>query len=140
MVRRATEGDFGAILAIMIASVEPPWSETTLKSALENALSDAYVAVDGDKVVGYIIVENVLDEGCVTSVAVESEYRNRGIGSKLLTYALGHGKAASVYLEVNEKNAPAIALYVSCGFEKVGERKKYYGSDSAFVMRREMVN
>ena len=45
----------------------------------------------------------------------------------------------TVYLEVRTDNVPAIALYESVGFVKMGVRKRYYrisGAD-AYTMRRE---
>ena len=36
----------------------------------------------------------------------------------------------SVYLEVRQSNIPAIQLYLSRGFYKIGERKKYYKNPS----------
>ena len=80
----------------------------------------------------------MLDEGCLTSIAVREDKRGKGFGKKLLEFALKESKAASVYLEVMKTNEPAIALYNSCGFEKIGERKKYYGDISAVIMRREL--
>ena len=46
----------------------------------------------------------------------------------------------TVYLEVRTDNVPAIALYESVGFVKMGVRKRYYrisGAD-AYTMRREL--
>ena len=41
----------------------------------------------------------------------------------------------SITLEVNDKNIPAINLYLKYGFEKVGLRKNYYGLDqNAIIM------
>lgn len=140
MVRRAEKSDFDAVLALMRRSVDPPWSRGALVAAWECERNDVFVYEDAGAVLGYIIVENVLDEATVTSVAVDAEHRRRGVGRQLLSRALGESKAAAAYLEVNENNAPALALYASCGFVKIGERKKYYGDSSAIVMRREMTN
>ena len=116
----------------------PLWSDDALKCAWDCDRNDVFVAETSGNIVGYIILENVFNEACVSSVAVDERFRKRGIGKELLDRALGESKATSVYLEVNERNAPAIALYASCGFEKIGERKKYYGVDAALVMRREI--
>ncbi len=48
---------------------------------------------------------------------------------------------APVFLEVRTDNAPAIALYVAHGFEKIGLRRRYYqpsGAD-AYTMARPAV-
>ena len=44
--------------------------------------------------------------------------------------------AAEMFLEVNENNAPAIALYTSRGFEISRIRKNYYKSGNALVLRK----
>jgi ribosomal-protein-alanine N-acetyltransferase len=44
-----------------------------------------------------------------------------------------------VFLEVDENNAPARALYRRAGFADVGRRKSYYQSGaSALVLRRDL--
>lgn len=120
--------------------VDPPWPRDALLAAWECDRNDVFVAVSDGTVIGYIIVENVLDEATVSSVAVDAGHRRRGVGKELMIRALAASKATVAYLEVNENNASALALYASCGFAKLGERKKYYGDSSAIVMRREMAN
>ena len=49
-------------------------------------------------------------------------------------------RAEAMFLEVAADNAPAIGLYQSAGFARVGLRKGYYphpdGAKDALVMRR----
>lgn len=118
--------------------VKPKWSEAALRSVLENPANDVFVREEAGETVGYVCVENVIDEGCVTSIAVAEAYRRRGIARELLTAALDASKMRSVYLEVNENNLPAVRLYESAGLHKIGERKKYYGDESAWIMRKEL--
>ena len=138
MPRRADKKDATAIYALMRECITPSWTEKQTVAALSDPNTDAFVCEENGETVGYVIVENVLDEGCLTSIAVRADKRGKGLGKRLLCTALGESKAASVYLEVMETNAPAIALYEACGFEKAGERKKYYGDLSALIMRREL--
>ena len=45
----------------------------------------------------------------------------------------------TVFLEVDEKNAPAQRLYRKAGFYDVARRQGYYGSGaSALVLRRDL--
>ena len=47
----------------------------------------------------------------------------------------------SITLEVNDKNLPAINLYLKSGFKKVGLRKNYYGLDeNAIIMTLDLNN
>lgn len=61
-------------------------------------------------------------------IALEAEYRHRGFGKALLKRTLQqaweHGHL-QVSLTVHPLN-PAIALYKSCGFHKIGERRSYH--------------
>jgi ribosomal-protein-alanine N-acetyltransferase len=56
----------------------------------------------------------------------------------LLDELLGYADGGVVYLEVRTDNEPAIALYLSAGFARIGLRRRYYrvsGAD-AYTMRR----
>ena len=56
--------------------------------------------------------------------------------------ALTRAGVASLYIEVRESNAAAIALYERSGFQKAGYRRAYYAPtpggqrESAILMRR----
>ena len=72
---------------------------------------------------------------------MDERYRKKGVGSalvrELVTYCQKHG-FAFLTLEVRESNAPAISLYGSFGFIKVGERRDYYSdpTENALLMTR----
>ena len=84
-------------------------------------------------ILGYAGVLMVPDESDITKISVRQDRRRKGIGRALLKALQEkmpeHG-VRKIFLEVRESNAAAILLYESCGFEKVGIRKKYY-SDPA---------
>lgn len=107
-----------------------PWSENALEEELANENSHFLVAVS-DKVMGYIGVQEICGEAYITNVAVFGEYRKSGVGRALLKSACYGAKSRNcefITLEVRESNEPAIALYESEGFEKVGVRKNFYSS------------
>ena len=61
-------------------------------------------------------------------IALFAPFRGRGYGRRLMRAALDAARAAGraqVALTVHPEN-PAIALYESCGFEKVGLRNTYH--------------
>ncbi len=117
--------------------IECPWSESTL---LESFGQDSYVFVKAEEdgnLLGYGSVQIVLDEGNINNIAVDENFRNKGIASGILNNIISHCKARKVsimFLEVNEHNKSAIALYTKFGFEKIGERKNYYKSGNAIIM------
>ena len=80
----------------------------------------------------------IIDEVNIMNIVVRKNKRKLGIGSLLLNEIIRFSKihsAASITLEVNEKNIPAIKLYEKYGFKQVGLRKKYYNNeDNAILM------
>lgn len=105
-----------------------PWSENALLEAF-SAGTKFFVAVKGEKVLGYIGISCILDEGYITNVAVFPEYRRQGVGKALLerVFSLARDEGLSfVSLEVRESNIPAITLYENLGFRQEGKRKNFY--------------
>lgn len=119
-----------------------PWSVKSVESELNNPLSLWLVAMDGDKVVGYIGSQTVLGEGDMMNLAVSPDCRRMGIGEGLvvaLVNALSDKGATRLTLEVRASNAPAIALYEKLGFSVAGRRPNYYRNpkEDALIMRKE---
>ena len=106
-----------------------PWTAEQLKSQMRDAQHEFIAAVDDGRVLGYVGLMYVLDEGYISNVAVHTEARRRGIGDALidaLAAKAAEHELAFLTLEVREGNAPAIALYAKHGFHPVGKRKNYY--------------
>ena len=87
-------------------------------------LPDAsYVALEGDRIVGAILVTHWMGMPLVAELAVAKDRRGRGIGRALLEAAMGRlaGRdEPSVALYVTVGNDPATNLYRSIGFTQVG--------------------
>ena len=106
-----------------------PWTREQLLSQLPDGMHVFLLAVEGERLLGYVGMTVVLDEGYISNVAVSPRARRRGIGDRLLDSLIARAEALSlsfVTLEVRESNAPAIGLYRKHGFNPVGLRKKYY--------------
>ncbi len=120
-----------------------PWSRNMLAEELENACSAFLVALDAENgnVVGYAGLLAVVDEGCITKMAVRPDCRRGGVAGQLLDvfirFAEGSG-LAFLTLEVRESNYAAIALYGSRGFRGEGRRKNYYDhpKEDAIIMTK----
>lgn len=103
------------------------WSRESITAQLEKDVSYCAVALDEDKVVGYIAYEVILDEGSLVELAVLPEYRKQGIGRKLVELMLTSCDGVrTVCLEVRASNMPAIALYEAMGFRRISVRRGYY--------------
>lgn len=106
-----------------------PWTAEQLSGQMRDAQHEFIAAVDDGRVLGYVGLMYVLDEGYISNVAVHPAARRQGIGDALidaLTEKAEELELAFLTLEVRESNAPAIALYAKHGFHPVGKRKNYY--------------
>ena len=78
---------------------------------------------------GFVVSRTTLDEAEILSLALARSARGRGGSTLLLTWhlhALRTANVATVHLEVEEGNLPAIALYRRAGFVETGRRPGYY--------------
>lgn len=106
-----------------------PWTAEQLKSQMRDAQHEFIAAVSDGRVLGYVGLMYVLDEGYISNVAVHLDARRQGIGDTLIDALAAKAaelELAFLTLEVRESNAPAIALYAKHGFHPVGKRKNYY--------------
>ena len=119
-----------------------PWSLKSVQSELDDPLSLWLVAVEEERVAGYIGSQSVLGESDMMNVAVHPDFRRQGIGQMLVTALADELKQAGnrcLTLEVRASNAPAITMYQKLGFEQVGLRKNYYRNprEDAKILRKE---
>ena len=137
--RVATRGDSKLLAEMERKYIECPWSEEVILGTISDESSAIYILQSGDTAIGYGGVKTVLDTAEIYNIAVEKEHRRKGYGAaildKLIEHAVSRG-AAEMFLEVNENNAPAIALYTSRGFEISHIRKNYYKSGNALVLKK----
>lgn len=131
-----------AVAAIEKECFSDPWSEKSIASELENPLSLWFVAMDGNRVCGYVGSQTVLGESDMMNIAVSGDYRRQGIGEQLISRLIRElSKRGShiLCLEVRASNEPAIMLYEKLGFSVVGKRPGYYRHprEDALIMRKE---
>lgn len=96
-----------------------------------------------DDKTGFIFCNRVMDEAEIYTVCVIPECRRQGKAGKLLDTALQYAEKQGIkkfFLEVNENNIAALALYRSRGFINVGYRKDYYtngkNKENAIIMEK----
>lgn len=119
-----------------------PWSESSIASELSNPLSCWLVAVESERVAGYIGSQTVMGETDMMNVAVAPDFRRQGVAQTLILDLVEALKARGSHwlmLEVRDSNAPARALYEKLGFAEVGRRKNYYRNpkEDALILRKE---
>ena len=141
IIRPMKHSDIDAVHAIEVACFPRPWSKDAFYKELdENVVALYLVATIGEKLVAFGGMWMVISEAQITNIAVHENYRKQGIGRKMITKLKETANdlmgIEDMVLEVRVSNTPAIGLYESMGFEKVGIRPKYYedNKEDAYVM------
>ena len=132
------------ILRIEEETFPDPWSEHMLISCIANPTVLFPVAIEGEGILGFAVLQLIGPEAELQNIAVDKEAKRRGIGRGLLTHLIQEGEARGVeafHLEVRASNEAAIALYGALGFQAAGLRRDYYQSppeDALIMTRRRM--
>lgn len=95
---------------------------------------------------GFVLARAAGGESEILTIAVRPRHARRGLGWRLMRAAAREAKtrgAEAIFLEVDEANVAATALYGRLGFRKVAERRAYYEAEggqrsSAYVMRLDL--
>lgn len=129
------------VLKIEESCFTHPWSKESFESELRKAESYKFVALENGEVIGFAILDIVLDEGNLLDIAVDRNHRRKGVARALFEKMLEKAQEKElsfITLEVRISSTPAIALYEAMGFEKVGVRKNYYSkpTEDALLMTK----
>jgi ribosomal-protein-alanine N-acetyltransferase len=126
--------DISPILDIEKDSFSWPWNRISFVGEL--ACKQAYNftvkclnGTDDQQVIGYIFCRLVENELHILRIAIEPNWRSRGIASWLLKRCVGlacEKGATAAFLEVRPSNQNAISLYRKQGFRVIGKRPNYY--------------
>ncbi len=140
-VRHARQEDIKKIAETEGICFSDPQSEQDVAAELENGMYTVLVAETNGCVAGHIIGFCVCDEAEIISLGVDPEKRRRGVAGMLLDSFISEKRkngSVSVFLEVRVSNTPAISLYSSRDFEKIGVRKNFYSnpSEDGYIMKK----
>ncbi|AZO59869.1 ribosomal-protein-alanine N-acetyltransferase [Mesorhizobium sp. M1A.F.Ca.IN.022.07.1.1] len=145
-----TVADSAAVAVLHREDFVRPWTDGEFAALLEQDTVFGYAAREtgqGAKPpVGFVLARLAAGEGEILTVAVARAHRRQGLGWQLIDAVLRElhaQRAEALFLEVDETNTPAIALYRRLGFRQVGQRPNYYrstehGPTGALVMRRDL--
>lgn len=134
--------DIDSVLKISELSFPHPWSRRSFEQELENNFATYLVAKLDNQVIGYGGMWIIIDEGHITNIAVHPDYRNLGVGDKILYEMISkcnEKKVVAMTLEVRVSNSVAQKLYSKYGFVEEGIRKNYYednGEDALLMWKR----
>lgn len=135
-----------ACAAIHAPSFAHPWSAAEFERLLTapETIADGVFDARGARLQGFVLSRRAVDEAEILTIAIAESQRRSGLGAKLLAVHLAQLAARGVkalFLEVDEANVAARALYARFGFIEVGRRPAYYrtadgGRSTALVLRR----
>ena len=140
MIRPLRETDLPLVQVIEARGHAFPWSLGNFTDALN---SGYYMVVleREERVVGYGIVQIILNEGHLLNITIEPALHGLGLGRELLLHLLDYARhrADTLFLEVRPSNHRAIRLYQTAGFNEIGLRRHYYptkegGREDALLM------
>lgn len=143
--RQMAERDLQAVLAIENEIYPFPWSPGNFADSLE-AGYDCWAFDDASgELAAYAILMWIPDEVHLLNLSVAAPRQRRGLGRAILEWlcveATRRG-ARGMLLEVRPSNVPALHLYETSGFERIGIRRRYYPApdgqrEDAWVLFRE---
>lgn len=149
VVRSLELGDCEALASVHEEGFARPWSGEEFESLLRQETVFGFAAVEegvpAGPLCGFALARHAAGEAEILTIVVPYRLRGRGLGRQLMDSVLRHlhaERVESLFLEVDETNAAALALYRRLGFEEVGFRPAYYANPgaaptNALVMRRD---
>jgi len=131
IVRVGRELDLAALLPLERAAHVYPWAPQVFEDLFRSRYVTCTIIEDRyQNILGFAFVQAVADEASLLNIVVSPTQQGKGIGRYLLNHLinelLAEKKVQNFFLEVRVSNFSAIALYLSCGFVEVGERRDYY--------------
>lgn len=143
IIQRMKQEDLDEVLRIEKESFSDPWVRGCFLADIKKELACPAVIRIGEKLVGYTCLWRVDDELQIANIAVDKEYRGKGIAKRLLEWIMEQAlklNCKNVTLEVRESNSAAIGLYDQYGFREIRRRKKYYRFpvEDAIIMERKV--
>jgi ribosomal-protein-alanine N-acetyltransferase len=130
------------VYAIEIAAYPRPWPFKCFTDELfRNKFAHYFVGLDNTGAVrGYAGMWMIHDEGHITNIAVDPEWRRRKIAEQILVHIINHCMLRgmrSIFLEVRRYNLPAQMLYTRYKFTPVSVRERYYADndEDAIILR-----
>lgn len=139
MIRLMQSSDLHAVSQIEDLVQSHPWKKSQFEESITSYLST--VIEQDHQVVGFCILQSVLDEANLLLMAIHPSQQGKGLGYQLLdeSIALLKNNPVQIFLEVRESNKAAIALYEKANFHQIDLRKNYYpnqqgGREHAIIM------
>lgn len=146
-IRRLQNEDEAQKCARLMANSEP-W--ITLRRTYDSAVKmlrdpsrEVYLATVKNEIVAFIVlIMSGAFVGYIQTVGVIPDWRNKGIGSKLLKFAEDRilNETPNVFILVSSFNKKAQELYQRLGYEVIGELKDYIVPGHSEILLRKSIS
>jgi ribosomal-protein-alanine N-acetyltransferase len=140
--------DAAALARLHGGSFHRGWGEDEFESLLAAASSIGHGAAFSERgrLQGFVLSRRAASEAEMLSIVVDASARRRGVARALMAGHIDALRMAGIrelFLEVDEDNVAALALYNAFGLVAVGRRDAYYarssgGRGAALVLRRDL--
>ena len=136
--------DLDEVLDMEASSSLNPWSKNMFIEEMKNPFAFCFIikirGMLNHPAIGYICFRNIEDESELLNICVHPQYRQMGIGKKLMQFYIGFCRKMKIktfYLEVNALNQSAVHLYRHFSYQSLGMRRKFYqGKFDALLMTK----
>jgi ribosomal-protein-alanine N-acetyltransferase len=143
-IRQYDAHDFAALHKLDQTCFPPgiAYSKTMLRYFLAQPAAECLVAVDGAKIVGFMLSEENPPLAHIITLDVAESHRRHGVGTELLRESEAHlafRGVRTVLLETATTNDAGVAFWERHGYRKEAVLKNYYpGRLDAFEMRKKL--
>ena len=123
-----TLAELDRVLDVEYRAYSHPWSRGNFTDAMASGYQAQLLMAD-EHLLGYFVAMMGVDEVHLLNITVAPEFQGQGWARMLLEalalWSRGQG-AQWLWLEVRQSNTRAQSIYLTHGFRRVGERKRYY--------------
>jgi ribosomal-protein-alanine N-acetyltransferase len=144
-VRDMQAQDIATVFSIEQDANQFPWDKKSFEDSLKPGYQSWVFYEKSDEIVGYAIVQRVLDEAHLLNICVKPSAQGRGLGKAIIQHVIDHANSISaviILLEVRRSNERAQQLYLQSGFNEMSVRKGYYpakdGREDAILMAMDL--
>lgn len=138
--------DLPQVVAIENEIYPFPWSQGNFSDSLEAGYDCWAFDVAAGELAAYAIVMWIPDEVHLLNLSVVPSRQRQGLGHAILEWLCADATrrgARGMLLEVRPSNLPALRLYQTSGFERIGIRRRYYPAperqrEDAWVLLRRL--
>ena len=134
-IRKLTKADFIILKMFHVKHFQNyEISDRSLMAYLSQSQYQTYGMFHVKHLIGYVIFLSCGYDADIVYIGTAPAYRRQGVASTLINNFIEKYNISQIFLEVSIKNAQAIHLYKSLGFEVLSIRKKYLHNIDSYVM------